>query len=131
MTSAPKSVHGTYHQKCKAAQYPCAHLVEASCCIHASGWCVTMCLIGRRQGNDLARCSLHCVVIEILTRDSSNPGSTKPITQSYRIQLIQTHGTNDMTHRIKSNRTKRARAHVSTHNIQVSTDKTRRLVTKT
>ena len=48
-------------------------------------------------------------IIEILTRDSSNPGPTKPIT-SERTQLIQTHGTNDMTHRIKSNRTKRARA---------------------
>ena len=42
--------------------------------------------------------------IEILTRDSSKPGLAKSITQSDRTQLIQTHGNNNMTHRIKSNR---------------------------
>ena len=65
--------------------------------------------------------------IEILTRDSGNPRPTKPITLSDRIQLIHTCGTtNNVTHMIKSNRTKRV--YVSTDN---STDKTRRLVTKT
>ena len=43
------------------------------------------------QGNDS--------IIEILTRDSSNPGPTKPVTRSDRTQLIQTHGTNNMTRR--------------------------------
>ena len=51
--------------------------------------------------------------IEILTRGSNKLGLTKPITRSDRFQLTQTHGTNDMTHRIKSNRTKPARAHTS------------------
>ena len=52
--------------------------------------------------------------IEILTRDSNNPGPTKTITQSDGTQLVQTHGANNMTHKIKSNRTKHARTHVST-----------------
>ena len=69
--------------------------------------------------------------IEILTRDYSNPGTTKSITRRDRTLFIQTHGTNNMTQRIKSHQTKRARTHVSRDNIQVSTDKTRRLVTKT
>ena len=43
--------------------------------------------------------------IEILTRDSNKPGLTKPITRSDRTQFIQTHGTKNMTHSIKSNRT--------------------------
>ena len=81
---------------------------------------------------DLLLLSFDCLIcIEIFTRDSSNPVITKPITRSDGTQLIQTHRTNDMTQRIKSNWTKRARAHVSIDNIQVSTDKTRRLVTKT
>ena len=69
--------------------------------------------------------------IEILTRDSSNPGVTKPITRSDRTQLIHTRGTNDVTRKIKSHQTKHAHAHISTDNAHVSTDTKRRLVIKT
>ena len=74
------------------------------------------------------------LIIEILTRDSSNPGPTKPIA-SERTQWIKP---------VTSNRTKRAhvqplrgRAHtaplnyVSTVDTHASTDRTNRLVTKT
>ena len=56
--------------------------------------------------------------IESLTRDSINPGPTKTITQIDWTQLIQTHRTNNMTHRIKSNQTKRARTCLNRQNAQ-------------
>ena len=78
---------------------------------------------------------LNFILIEILTRDSSNPGVTKPITCD-RTQLIKTVTRSNQTKRVHA-QPLRGRAHttspnrVSTVDTHASTDRMHRLVTKT